>query len=147
MALRIFISSNNMEKITNNHTTHMIGYHIIFCPKYRNMLSEVHCISLRKCFYEIAEEYNWHIESLEVASDHIHLFVQANPTDSPVDISKTFKSISAIFLFTQYPKLKERKFWGSGLWSRGTYYSTVGKVDEEIVKEYIESHSSHRTSL
>ena len=136
-----------MEKTTNNHTTHILGFHIIFCPKYRSMLSEGHCIALRKCFYEIAEEYDWKIESLEVALDHVHLFIQANPTDSPADIARTFKSISAIFLFTKFPKLKERKFWGSGLWSRGTYYSTVGKVAEDVVRNYIESHSSHRLVL
>ena len=43
---------------------------------------------------------------MEVMSDHIHLFVGAKPTVSPIDIVRTLKSITAIELFRQYPKLK-----------------------------------------
>lgn len=39
----------------------------------------------------------------------------------------------------KFPDLKRRKFWGSGLWSKGTFYSSVGGVSEEAVKRYIET--------
>lgn len=48
-----------------------------------------------------------------------------------------------IHIFTAFPKLKERKFWGSGLWSRGCYYGSVGAVTEENVKMYIENQKSN----
>jgi hypothetical protein len=58
----------------------------------------------------------------------------------PVEIAKAMKSISAVYIFTKFPDLKKRKFWGSGLWSKGTFYSSVGGVSEEAVKRYIETH-------
>lgn len=48
-----------------------------------------------------------------------------------------------IHIFTAFPKLKERKFWESGLWSRGCCYGSVGIVTEESVKMYIENQKSN----
>jgi putative transposase len=69
-------------------------------------------------------------------NDHCHIFVQADHTTAPVEIAKTLKSISAVHLFNNFPKLKQRKFWGSGLWSKGTYSASVGHISEEAVKRY-----------
>ena len=75
---------------------------------------------------------------LEVTLDHVHLLVTALPTVAPADIAKTLKSISAVEIFATYPKLKQRKFWGSGMWSPSTYYGTVGDTDESAVSNYID---------
>ena len=87
--------------------------------------------------YEDFKEYGWNVESLEVMPDHIHLFIQIGPEDRPVDIAQVLKSISAVYIFTKFPELKGRKFWGSGLWSTGVYYGSVGNVNEQTIKEYI----------
>lgn len=71
--------------------------------------------------------------------DHIHIFVQADHTTAPVEIARTMKSISAVYIFNKFPNLKQRKFWGSGLWSKGTFYASVGGVSSEAVKRYIET--------
>ena len=47
-----------------------------------------------------------------------------------------------VYIFTAFPKLKERKFWGSGLWSRGCYYGSVGAVTEESVNRSIKDQKS-----
>jgi putative transposase len=72
------------------------------------------------------------------------MFIRTDHITAPVEIAKTLKSISAVYLFTTFPKLKAKKFWGSGLWSRSTYYGTVGNVSEETVKKYIEDQQSHQ---
>ena len=75
---------------------------------------------------------------MEVMSDHIHLFVGAKPTVSPIDIVRTLKSITAIELFRQYPKLKT--FYGrrGSLLTAGNFISTIGNVSAETIKKYIE---------
>ena len=83
--------------------------------------------------------YDWKLHSLEVMPDHVHVFVQADHVTAPVEIAKTMKSISAVYIFTKFPLLKQRKFWGSGLWSKGTFYASVGGVSEAAVKRYIET--------
>lgn len=71
--------------------------------------------------------------------DHVHIFVQADHLTAPVEIAKTLKSISAVRIFYAFPKLKSRKFWGSGLWSRGTYFASVGHISEDAIRRYIET--------
>jgi len=72
-----------------------------------------------------------------VMSDHIHLFVGAKSTVAPMDIVRTFKSISAIKLFKAFPSLK--RFYGrcGSLWSIGKFISTIGKVSEATIRKYI----------
>src|SRR5579871_2398484 len=128
-----------METMSTNHAKFSIGYHIIWCTKYRHqILRDAIEIALKRILAETCSQYDWKLQSLEIMSDHVHIFLQADPTIAPAEIAKTLKSISAIHLFNLFPTLKSRKFWGSGLWSRGTYYATVGHIAEETVRKYIE---------
>jgi len=90
-----------------------------------------------KLLFEKANSIGIKIEAYEIMNDHVHLFIQVGPTDRPSDIARTLKSVSAVHLFTKFADLKGRKFWGSGLWSPSTFYGSVGKVDEEVIKRYI----------
>ena len=42
----------------------------------------------------------------------------------------------AIKLFKNYPKLKQKPYWGNHFWARGYFVSTVG-LDEETIRKYI----------
>ncbi|HEY9783521.1 MAG TPA: IS200/IS605 family transposase [Leptolyngbyaceae cyanobacterium] len=129
-----------MQILKSSHATHGLGYHIIFCPKYRHQVLEGAIeVELKRILAETCITYDWILHSLEVMPDHVHLFVQADHQTAPVDIARTLKSISAVHLFNKFPDLKRRKFWGSGLWSKGTYYATARHISEEVVKKYIET--------
>nr|WP_236905095.1 IS200/IS605 family transposase [Clostridium formicaceticum] len=52
---------------------------------------------------------------------------------------RKLKRISANEIFKGFPKLKQSKFWGSGLWSRGYYIGTAGTVSAEIIQKYIQN--------
>jgi len=41
-------------------------------------------------------------------------------------------------VFKTFNGLKQAKFWGSGLFSDGTYYGSAGSVSAETIKKYIE---------
>jgi len=75
---------------------------------------------------------------IEVMPDHVHVFLQINHIDSPCDVAKTLKSLTAITVFTRNPQLKGNKFLGTGLWSDGTYYGSVGNVSQETIRAYID---------
>lgn len=129
-----------MRTMSTNHAKFSLGYHIIWCPKYRHqILRDAVEVELKQVLAETCAHYEWKLISLEIMPDHVHIFVQANPQIAPVEIAKTLKSISAVHLFNKFPKLKRRKFWGSGLWSRGVYYASVGHITEESVRKYIET--------
>lgn len=65
--------------------------------------------------------------------DHVHLFISAPPTVAPVDIVRKLKSISANEIIKGFPKSKQSKFWGSGLWSRGYY---IGTAEQYLLKQF-----------
>jgi putative transposase len=119
---------------------HSIGYHLVWCPKYRHpVLVGAVEIELKRILAETCMAYDWELQALEIMPDHVHIFLQSDHLTAPVTIAKTLKSIAAVHLFDKFPKLKARKFWGSGLWSRGTYYASVGHISEEAIRQYIET--------
>ena len=96
-------------------------------------------IALKRIIADACSVYGWELKEIEVLPDHVHIFVQADHTTAPIQIAQTLKSISAVHIFHAFPKLKGLKFWGSGLWSPGTYYATVGHIAEMAIRQYIES--------
>lgn len=128
-----------LELVSGNHCKHSLGLHIVWCTKFRHkVLTEEVEIIVKQIIAQTCGEYGWICHSLEVMPDHVHLFIQVSPTDIPANVAKTLKSVSAVAVFSTFPKLKGQKFWGSGLWSRGTFYSSVGSVSQEAIVKYIE---------
>jgi len=135
-----------MEKlkiIYDNHSVHAIGYHFVWCTKYRHpvLVGQIET-AVKDSINEICRKYGWFVIAIEVMPDHIHAFIQTTHQDAPYNVIKTLKSITAVQVFTKFPKLKANKFWGSGLWSRGSYYANVGQISQETVLKYIESQKS-----
>jgi len=132
-----------MKLIKENHNVHQLGVHIVFCTKFRHKIFEGKKeIVLKYILGETCIEYGWLLQEIEIMPDHVHLFLQVKPTDRLVDVVKTLKSISAVKMFSEFKSLKGKKFWGSGLWSRGTYYGGVGQVNEKTIEKYIREQKS-----
>ena len=49
-----------------------------------------------------------------------------------------YKGRSSRKLQEEFPELRKR-YWGQHLWARGYFCATVGAVDEEMIKAYIEN--------
>ena len=124
---------------TLNHCKFLVQYHIIWCPKFRyNVLTENIQNELKNILIDISDKYDYCIKEVEVMPDHVHIFLSVKPTVAPTDVVRTLKSISAITLLKQNPKLKV--FYGKcgSLWSKGYFVSTIGNVSEETVRQYIQ---------
>src|SRR3989338_3774187 len=81
--------------------------------------------------------YEWKLIEMEIMPDHVHLFVSAHPKQSPLEIVKKLKGISARLIFKKYPKFQKKEFWGKHLWSGGYYVGTAGIVTAESIQKYI----------
>jgi putative transposase len=124
----------------SKHSICEIGYHIVFCVKYRkNLIQGEIEKQLKLSISQICEDFLWKIEAIETMPDHIHIFVKTNHLIAPVKIAKILKAKTTKEIFKKFPNIKIKNFWKSGFWSRGCYYSTVGKISEESVKKYIEN--------
>jgi putative transposase len=113
-----------------------IGYHLIWCPKYRRkVLVEDVEKRLKELFYEKAKELSITIDKMEVLPDHVHLFVKCSPVNSPHLIVKHLKGYSSRIMRLEFPKLKSRL---PSLWTRSYYCESVGHISEETIKKYID---------
>jgi putative transposase len=117
-------------------TVYNIGYHIIWCPKYRRkvLVGDVEK-RLRELLYKKAEEIDISIEELEVLPDHLHLFVKASPTASPHWIVQQLKGYTSHELRREFEQLRTRL---PTLWTRSYYVESCGHMSEDTVKKYIE---------
>jgi len=127
-----------MDYTHEQHTVHLIVYHIIWCPKRRRrvLIGKV-AERLEQLIREVAHENAWEVLTLAIQPDHVHLFLRANPYTLPTDIARLIKGRSSHMLREEFAHLKRMP----SLWTRSTFYSTVGNVSAEIIDQYIERQS------
>jgi putative transposase len=79
----------------SSHCVFNLGYHIIWCPKYRRKVL-VNGIDerLKELLCQKALQIGVTIEKMEVMPDHVHLFVKAAPIIAVHFIVKVGKEIS-----------------------------------------------------
>jgi putative transposase len=119
----------------HNHVKYLVNYHFVFIPKRRRkVLTGKVATRIRQIFLELAIEKGWDILALEVAPDHVHLFVSAKPVDPPHLIVKAFKGRSSNYLRKEFPELKRLP----SLWTSSYFVSTAGNVSSEVIRKYIE---------
>jgi putative transposase len=132
-----------------SHAVYDTKYHLVWAPKYRKWITRED-IRQRgaELFREIAEEFQFEIEEMEVAKDHVHLFLNFPPKYAIAKVVEILKSISASRLFGEFPELR-RQLWGGEFWEDGYFARTVGdQVTAEVVKKYIRyhRHEEHQVS-
>jgi len=122
----------------SRHAVYDLKYHFVWIPKCRKLvLKGPVAESLKKIFYGIAERYEMEIDTLEVMSDHVHVFLIAPPKHSPSHVVQILKSISARELFSRHPELR-KELWGGELWSDGYFVRSVGdEVTADVIRRYI----------
>ena len=99
---------------------------------------------LKVIFQEIAERYEFEIDTMEVKGDHVHLFLSAPPRYSPARVVQVMKSISAKIVFEEFPEVR-KQLWGGEFWSDGYFVRSVGdKVTSEVIRRYIKYHQEEQ---
>ncbi|KRH97705.1 IS200/IS605 family transposase [Cylindrospermopsis raciborskii CHAB3438] len=124
-----------LEYRIGNHSKGNAVVHLVWIPKRRKkVLSGEIAKCLRQIIYELAKEKDWDILSLEVAPDHVHLFVEHQPDVAINQVVKAFKGRSSSLLRRKFPELLKLP----SLWTNSYFYSTAGQVSADVIKRYIE---------
>ena len=114
-----------------------LKYHLVWCPKYRRQVLVAPVDArLKEVLAAVSESHGWTLHTLEVMPDHVHLFVEADPTACAAEIVNRLKGASSRILRDEFPSLKSRL---PTLWSRSYFAGTVGSVSEAVIRRYIES--------
>jgi len=120
----------------SNKAVFNIGYHLIWCPKYRRpvLVDDIEK-RLKVLLLQKAQQLDINIEVMEVLPDHLHLFIKCSPIDSPHYIVQQFKGFTSHQLRKEFASLKSRL---PTLWTRSYYCESCGHISEQTVKKYIE---------
>jgi putative transposase len=127
-----------MDYQHEQHTVHLIMYHIIWRPKRRRkvLLGQL-AERLAQIIHEVAQKHAWEVIRVAIQPDHVHLFIRSNLYTMPTDIARTIKGRSSHLLREEFPSLHKLP----SLWTRSTFYSTAGNVSAETIQQYIERQS------
>ena len=79
----------------------------------------------------------WWIGKLSIQPDHVHVLIQLQPTDNVAEVIRLLKGATSKIIRKEFPELEEF-LWGDSLWADGYFAESVGKVDEDVVRKYID---------
>ena len=102
-----------------SHAVYDTKYHLVWAPKYRKwIVREDIRQRVEQLFRQIAEDFGFELEELEVAKDHVHIFLNFPPRYAIAKGGGILKSISASRVFKEYPELEEQLWKGEFLGGR-----------------------------
>ncbi len=128
-----------MKYRSGAHSKHRLMYHFVWVPKYRKRLLQGDLAQrLKQLLQQCAEVNDWEIHELNVQIDHVHILIQLNPNVSVSNAMQYIKGGSSYVVRKEFPELEEF-LWGDSFWADGYFAETVGKVDEEIIRNYVKN--------
>lgn len=132
-----------MSLKSRGNTRSDLRYHFVWIPKYRKrvLVGKVGK-SIEGMIRFACQLHEWQIHELAVCSDHVHLFIQTWPTDSPSEVMNSIKGGTAKKVRELYPELEE-VYWGASFWADGYLVKSVGDFNATVVAEYVKK--QHRS--
>lgn len=126
-----------MDDQSLSHSRYNCTYHIVFIPKYRRktMFGALRQV-VANILSAVCKMEGITIIKAAVMPDHVHMYVSIPPKLSVSKVMGRIKGKSALMLFDAHPEYKTR--YGRHFWARGYYVETIGNVNEETIKRYIE---------
>jgi len=119
----------------NKGAVFSLKYHIVWFPKYRRpVLTGDIEHRLRVLLDEKTTELGMTIHALEIMPDHVHLFVESDPTFCVAEIANRLKGFTSRVLRQEFASLRTRL---PTLWSRSYFASTIGHVSAATIERYI----------
>ncbi len=125
-----------------------MSFKVKYCHKiFDDKQVEKRCAEI---FWKIdAEHDDMSLHEVGFDRDHVHIDIDCGPNYALKDIAKKFKGTSGRKLLKEFPYLKKKYFWGSGLWSPAYYFDSIGDKTEGEMDEYIrnQGHKKPKTKF
>jgi len=133
------LSASDYEYRRAEKSVSSVNYHFVFVPKRRKaVLVDRIAMRLQEIIFELVKEHGWRLIALEVMPDHVHMFINSPPHESPSQIAKWVKGRASNILRKEYPQLKKLPT----LWSPSYFVATTGQVSTDVIRKYIENQTS-----
>ncbi len=122
--------------VTSRTSVYNLGYHIIWCPKYRRSILTGDVEERLKVLISEKSKYlGCTIEKMEVMPDHVHIFIKTPPTIAVHFLVAQLKGYTSRILRSEFRHLRSKL---PCLWTRSYYVESVGHISEETIIKYIQ---------
>jgi len=131
-----------MRYSSSAHMRFYHRYHVVWATKYRyKVLQGAMRERIREIIIQTCAELGVHIVKGVLARDHVHMFLSVPPKLSLSDVMQRIKGRSSRRIQMEFPDLRKR-YWGRRFWARGYFSTTCGNVTDDVIRQYLELHSS-----
>lgn len=117
--------------------------HLCFKAKYCHEIffSEVPGVQKRceEIFREVEGREGFILHEIGFDKNHVHLDIDLGPTITVAAAAKKLKGTSGRKLLKEFPRMKRKYFWGSGLWSPAVYFDSVGDQNSDEISAYVQN--------
>ena len=122
-------------------------FHFMFKVKYCHNIFDDEQVKNRceTIFREVALEKGFEIGETGFDRNHVHSLIEIGVYSRP-QIAKFLKGTSAKKLLREFPYLKQKYFWGSGMWNP-SYWGDAAGEDEQRVIPYIKNQGKPKTMI
>ncbi|MEK6938229.1 MAG: IS200/IS605 family transposase [Nanoarchaeota archaeon] len=128
------------ELRASGHTVGETNLHLQFTPAFRRDIFVDKLVRELTVAYVLqrSKKMKVDIAAIECGPDHLHLFVKNWKNWKIPVLAGSLKSYSSRLMRKGHKQLFISKLWGRKFWSAGYFHRTVGAVNAETVKKYIE---------
>ena len=121
-----------------------VSYKIKYCHKIFGIVEvKQRC---QEILYEVAALLKVTIKEIGFDENHVHMDIFMRHTQRLCDINKAFKGTSGKKLLQEFPEIKKKYFWGSGLWGGQAYGDSVGR-DPTVIRNYVKNQGLGRKEI
>ena len=124
----------------SSHCVYDCRYHLVWITKYRRpALSKLIQKRLSIILREVCDKFRVRILNLGFEEDHVHLYVSI-PVVHPIPmLVHRLKGVSSFQLRKEFGAELSKFYWSKKvLWAVGYFVATVGEVNHETIKKYVE---------
>ena len=133
-----------------SHVIWHCQYHLVWVPKYRyRVLQGPIGREVFKRVMVFCQQLGCEVVELNVQVDHVHLLVKVPPKLSISGLMGVLKGRTAIRLFSAFPVMRKKPYWGNHFWAKGYCVDTVG-LNSEMIQKYVrfqEKEEQHQEQL
>lgn len=129
-----------MELIKSSHAVGESNFHIQLTPAYRqDIFVDEQVAELTLAFIiEKLNECKVVLLGYGFGPEHLHLFLANVRFVSEAELTRKIKGYSSYKMRKHFKNLFSDKLWGKKFWTEGHFYRSVGAVNYETMKQYVE---------
>jgi len=123
-----------------SHVTYDCRYHIIWITKYRRrVLTQEIQERTEGLLRKVAKELYIDIITIGMEEDHVHVYCSIPHSQHLPYVLQMFKGGTSKVIREEFEEHLMQYYWKPFLWAVGYCIVTVGEVNHEIIKRYVEN--------